>query len=201
MRDDIPLQTGRRAIDLNDWTGKVNSDIKTLARNIEAMSGGMKKIDATHRIEAARKQHEAQVAAIVQLAEKQNSHAHSYANVVVGIGYAGFYALWSLAEKGAYPSVRAFAGLAMALSLVIFVAWEVFTMIYATLQYQNVNKALAKSDEGATLAAWQRASRQISSRIDCLWIWQLIPAVLFAVAGAGALLFIFAAELYRTMLA
>lgn len=184
---------------MSDWSRQVNTDIKTLARNIENMGSGLKKIDDVQRAAAARQQREAHVAAVVQLAERENSHSHSYANVVIGLGYAGFYGLWNLVEKFPYPGVRAFAGLSVAISLVVFVAWEVFKMTYCALKYQAVNKALAASNQSQAADAWERATTKINDAVNCLWLWQLVPAVLFAALGAGALLYIFAAEMIRVL--
>ena len=54
--------------------------------------------------------------------------ALAYNNVVLTVGYAGFFALWSIVKEMEWPRTHAVAGLLIAFSLVFFVGWEVLRM-------------------------------------------------------------------------
>lgn len=56
-----------------------------------------------------------------------------YTSVIMGIGYAGFFALWNQVGSGGSPRLHALAALLVGASLFVFVAWEIFVMLNAAL--------------------------------------------------------------------
>lgn len=106
-----------------------------------------------------------------------------YSSVVLGIGYAGFFGLWSLLSEAShhFPKLHAVAALSMGISLMVFVLWEVFNMITSVIALQaRSNRIGPDSWFARKMTSWHDATPK-------LWKWQIVPAVLSALVGAACL--------------
>ncbi|MEJ7932295.1 hypothetical protein WG922_20145 [Ramlibacter sp. AN1015] len=52
-----------------------------------------------------------------------------YTSVIMGIGYAGFFALWNQVGSGGSPKLHALAALFVGTSLLVFIVWEIIVML------------------------------------------------------------------------
>ena|SRR6185437_340248 len=59
--------------------------------------------------------------------------AVAYTNLIVAGGYAGAFALWSYTKTSLSPQATATVGLLLVISLVFFVSFEVFKMVWYTI--------------------------------------------------------------------
>lgn len=115
--------------------------------------------------------------------EQKNPYeqASKYHAVVMGIGYAGFFALWNFVEKEPHPKLHALAGLLIGLSLFIFVLWEVIQMAINTMAIAAGPPALGN---GRT---WAAKVQSASSGLVRVWPWVFVPTLLTGFSGAVCL--------------
>lgn len=106
-----------------------------------------------------------------------------YNSIVVGVGYAGFFGLWSMVreQQPTAPQLHALAALFMAASLAVFVFWEVITMWARTAE-----ASFAKHGQSKQTAAW-RLGHWINERQMAVWPWQFGFTLVTGLAGMGML--------------
>ncbi len=113
-----------------------------------------------------------------------------YANVVLLLGYGGFFALWGSCADRMHPWTFGGLGLAMGLSLLVFIAFEMLKTVSATMIH---NKAARRGPDGQRLMTnrdYLRDLRVSAENVNAYWHWFFIPAVLLGVgAGFGLLVF------------
>lgn len=181
---DRPLQ---QVTNLDAWSKQVANQINLLGKEVNRM----RQVEAEMR---AREQMEL----VKELMDKQHAHQSAYNAVIIGVGYAGFFALWNLVKGGDRPGLYAFAGLMIALSLMLYVGWEVGQMIYRTLQLQRITRQLETNPRIDALQAFAEGMRGIERSAFRWWKIVLVPCVATGLLGGAALLFVFVLDLVDT---
>ena len=107
-----------------------------------------------------------------------------YSNTILLLGYGGFFALWS-STNGKLPAwAFGWVGLGMAVSILLFVGWELAKTIVvdkAIRDYRNAQRAGKRVDPRAL----------INERVDSLnrfHLWVFIPSVVTGLASGFWLL-------------
>jgi hypothetical protein len=113
------------------------------------------------------------------------------------VGYAGFFALWTLVKAELTPQLHAWAALLVGLSLVFFVGWEVIKMAATTLQIRHLEERLAADNFSPRQASADMKSG--GSQIDRYWGLAFALAIVPALLGAGALFYGIGRNLVRVM--
>lgn len=140
-----------------------------------------------------------QLRAQQDLNDKLMAHSQSYANVVIGVGYAGFFALWNVIEKSMPSWAHATAGLLIGVSLAVFVAWEVVKMIWSALHLRSVRDNL-KNDKGTlTICELVAVHERHERRAFGPWIVALVATVGPAAISAGLILWFLAKQLFSRL--
>ena len=138
-----------------------------------------------------------QIQAQRELADKFQAQVVSYANVVIGLRYAGFFALWNLVgSKGVMPArAHSAAGLLIGMSLTLYVGWEVVRMIWTALYVRKAQAALVEKEGMLTINALAAMSQKHERRTYWPWLIVMIPTVLLAAVGAMIVLGFLAKDL------
>lgn len=107
--------------------------------------------------------------------------AAKYNGIVLTVGYAGFFGLWSMVKDMGiqFPKLHAIAALCMGFSLFIFVLWEVFTMVVNTIGTAYPIRP------GEEIGFFRRRMVDAGEALPKLWAWQFIPALFLGLAGIG----------------
>ena len=120
-----------------------------------------------------------------QIAEKYETEYRHYANLIILLGYGGFFALWSsLAGKMPRTSFGV-AGLLMGISLLIFLLFEITRIgigSWAMNRAQRINL-----DEYQVLGY---LSSQVN-KIDRWWLFAFIPSLLLGLCSGAIVLWAF----------
>ncbi len=142
-----------------------------------------------------------QIQAQRELADKFQAQVVSYANVVIGFGYAGFFALWSMVSgKGVMPPwAHSASGLLIGSSLTLYVGWEVIKMIWTALYVRKAHAKLADEEGILTVNALVAMSQRHERRTYWPWVIVTVPTVLLAAAGAAIVLAFLAKDLLVTI--
>lgn len=157
--------------------------------------------EAMRQIDKVFKQHQAQIerlgaqVAKLQYYEDLNRYKEAlrenvrgsiaYTNVVVGLGYAGYFALWKLVETSLSPRDHALAGLWMAMSLAAFILFEVAVMIRRSWTVHDLQVALDEAGSANdTQVAVDRIIKQAERFAARIWPYALVASIGPAVVGS-----------------
>lgn len=118
-----------------------------------------------------------------------------YNSIVVGIGYAGFFGLWSMVrdQNPESQALHALAALFMIVSLIVFVFWEV-----ATMWARTVVVAYQRSVDLMETRTWSLA-KWVQEREMRVWPWQFGIALLTGLMGICLLVASVGCQLYAAI--
>lgn len=129
--------------------------------------------------------------------EKLHERSLSYTNLVIGAGYAGYFALWSLARDYILPPLARISLFAMSVSLAIFVLFEIAKMMSISRSIMAVTRLgearhSSSAERESIIASVLTAHAIEAQRFLRYWARTIGPCIIFGVVGAlilmGALL-------------
>lgn len=135
----------------------------------------------------------------VSLIEQQKqilSHIYqkaiSYTNLIILAGYAGIFGIWQHVREILSRQTTIWVALLISCSLMIFVGYEVWKMITEALFIQRINKIIEENiAPEERLAVWQGVFTEYAKKQSKIWVYFLIPIVLFGFSAAFILFFQF----------
>ncbi len=117
-----------------------------------------------------------------QIYERYFTETVHYANVIILLGYGGFFALWS-AMAGKMPrGLFGTAGLLMGISLLIFLLFEIAKIAAGSWALTSAKKR--GLDENEVLGYLSHSQE----KVDRWWLWAFIPSLLCGLTAGGILL-------------
>jgi len=121
--------------------------------------------------------------------ERQHERSVAYANLVLAVGYAGYFGLWSLAKEFVAPGWARASLFAMAVSLALFVLFEIAKMAAITRltfrhadEMQNPDTSYAEAAE--RLKRLREAQEDEERRLRGYWFTLFWLTVVSGLAGA-----------------
>jgi hypothetical protein len=133
-------------------------------------------------------------AAVINLHAATFTRAESYTKLIMVAGFGAFFALWSLVRTELPPVLGALAALSMVVSVASFVLFEVWKMMMQYRYLTPVAKAIgdnAAASDADFIEAVARAelAHQIKlARLTAVWVYALVPTLIFGVAAIGILI-------------
>lgn len=134
--------------------------------------------------------------ALLSFQTKAIETSAAYNQVIILVGYAAFFAVWSSSAEHLPAWVILASGGLVILSVIVFVAWSVLNMVTVNQSHIAMATALSKGFEGfyervleveeATLRAKARLQRWWIPVVFCAAIPALIGAVMLAAGSAWA---------------
>lgn len=126
----------------------------------------------------------------------QRDHFESstkYNAIVLGVGYAGFFGLWSMVSHQGheYPKLHALAALLIAASLTLFVLWEVYSMFINTV---TLSRPRSLSPEPRR---WLRGVHFCYDGLEKAWMPTFVVTLVTGLAGIGCLSWILIANVLK----
>ena len=73
---------------------------------------------------------------------KAFEYAKSYTNIVVALGYAGFFAVWNLTKEQLSDLIINISATLISISLLSFIIWEVGVMILRSFLFKKIVEIL-----------------------------------------------------------
>lgn len=117
--------------------------------------------------------------------------AAAYTSLVMLGGYAGIFSIWAFVNEGIDPRARLWVALLLMVSIVAFVAYEVYKMIFSAIQTYSLSALLnvPRTPEQMLEAFQEHQNRQkqSSSMPLQIGIWLLFLGIAVA-AAVGALI-------------
>lgn len=120
----------------------------------------------------------------------------AYTNLIIVAGYAGAFAIWHFMETSISQDVRISSALALLISVLCFVSFEVQKMIKEGMRLRGLGEAMLTLPEEKrleTLLALLNKGQLAQTRI---WLFFLIPTIAAASVAAALLLCSFVAKLF-----
>lgn len=126
--------------------------------------------------------------------------ANVYNTIILLIGYTGFFSLWVLIKDEITSKQALWSAIFISISLLSFVLFEVYKMIYSTWMILRWKKDLIdKTSENCDFVSnYKKFKKKIdTANILHIWIWiiQLIIVIPTGFAAASIMIYAFIANL------
>lgn len=163
----------------------MNSDLDRWCRDIHRVVEGL-----VEEVEQMRQEQlvEKQISALIQLNEKLMSNATAYTNLIMVAGYAGYFAFWSTLASKIPPWLFNTCGLAITLSLTLFISWEIVKMFWSAKHMRKTQAILGKRTHPNVVVEFENAFKDFNSRTQKVWLVFLVPTVASGVTAACLLI-------------
>ncbi|MHC9511159.1 hypothetical protein [Kangiella sp. M94] len=123
-------------------------------------------------------------------------HAKQYSNIIILGGYAGLFALWNFTREYLAAWQALSTGLLILVSLVIYIAFELYSSWLRATQINNQVKELTEAERlGEFPEEYGKAEMLRANRFMVIWHYYFFGAVAFALGATLILLFSFICHL------
>ena len=134
---------------------------------------------------------DARIGRHVAFQAERETKAKEYTNFVIVAGYAAFFALWSGIASDLTVRMRCVTVAMMAVSLIVFIGWEILTMVVrgrSAAAFNKISFDVEPNDDFDTQWDLARAeAARIEHRYHALWPWFLGTSVVTGMAAAAVL--------------
>lgn len=135
---------------------------------------------------------------IVDLQSSMYDKAATYTKLIIGLGYGGFFAVWSGTKQHLSPMALVGSALLETVSLVLFIVFEIWqAMIMSYLSIQFTNTVKNHPDISAALQTHYRKAAKLIQPLFSAWKFVFPVSAVTGLAGAGILIYAFIVSLYR----
>ncbi len=125
--------------------------------------------------------------------------ASTYTKLIMGLGYGGFFVVWSGTKAHLSPKLLVISALLVTVSLVLYIVFEVCQMMivsYLSIELTNtVNKPSAEVSDA--LQTYRTKALRLNTRLGPIWKIVFPVSVLTGLGGAGILIYAFVTSLFR----
>lgn len=123
---------------------------------------------------------EKQISAFIQLNEKLMNNSNAYTNLIMVAGYAGYFAFWSILAGKIPTWLFNACGVAITLSLTLFITWEIVKMFWSAKHMRATQAILAKRPHTTSFLNSRRpfktSAHARKSSGSCFWYRQFSAA-------------------------
>ena len=151
--------------------------------------------------EESRRKHEDTLEKLLKIQTTLYDKASTYVKVILGLGYATFFALWSASQQHLTSFQSALSALSMTFSLLIYLLFEVFQMIYTGRHFLSFAKMLGASvgklDEAVKNHELEQNRR--TTALVRVWVTSLVLCIPMGVLAALILIYSFARRVWLTL--
>lgn len=124
-----------------------------------------------------------QVEAQKQILDTSMKAARDYTNVIMVVGYAALFTLWTQTRSDVTPATSFWAAIFMCVSVMGFIAWEVFGMVVRSMVNIRMARVVAEIDEyAARIRESTQQQQEFNRRMFKPWV------ALISVTGACGLI-------------
>ena len=132
-----------------------------------------------------------------ELLSSSYSKAGAYTNMVLGLGYAGFFGLWALTKEYLTNGQVLWSALLMAISLLTFILFEVYKSFYISQSLLGLERAVSDPQNfRQKILQWQSESHTKTIRFGKIWSSIFWVTVVTGIGGALILMYAFVVTLF-----
>ena len=126
-----------------------------------------------------------------ELLSETFGQAQNYTTVILAVGYAGFFGIWSFVKEDLTRGTMFFSALLITLSLGFFILWELIGMFMRTAVLTRLAAVVADEDKFAERVLDYRRDRQ-EKNIRLIPVWKFILAATVSTAVVAYFILLFA---------
>lgn len=173
--------------DLARWSNQVAKQVNLLTKHVSGVEARM-----AHLERNAMANNTDPTKFLDDFAARQTN----YTNVITLLGYGGFFALWESTSERMAPFFFGLCGLLMAISLLLFVTWELASMLVTAWA---IRKARMPDENGFRMgpAAAMALIGDSNDRLNRFHLWVFVPSVITGVVGGFMVLAFFLDHMIR----
>jgi hypothetical protein len=117
------------------------------------------------------------------------SSAAAYTNIILGAGYAGFFATWAFMRERLTPATELWAALLVLVSLLSFILFEVYKSFYISRSLLSLERAVGNTDNFSALLAMHKVEAQrLALQFGSVWLRSFWFILLTGVGGGVVLI-------------
>lgn len=133
-----------------------------------------------------------------ELLSSSYSKAGAYTNMVLGLGYAGFFGLWALTKEYLTNIQVLWSALLMAISLLIFILFEVYKNFHISQSLLGLESAVSDPQNfRQKISRWKSESHVKTIRFGKIWSSVFWATVATGMGGALILIYAFIVNLFK----
>ena len=126
------------------------------------------------------------------------SQANAYTNLILGAGYAGFFAAWAFTKDRLTVTELFWSALLVTCSLFIFVTFELVKAFYTGTAYIGLARVVAdEANFMSHLAQFKKARHASDIRFGKIWLYVFLVTAITGLAGGGILISAFVRNLFQ----
>lgn len=138
-----------------------------------------------------------------QMLSTMYDRTHTYNSIILVIGYAGFFGLWTLIKDHISSRQALWGALLISISLIALIFFETYKMIYSSWLILTWQKELIEVRPGQTydfIERWNVFKAKLNTANLWhirIWVVQLCIVIPTALAAAGIMLWAFISQLFK----
>jgi hypothetical protein len=136
-------------------------------------------------ITAAVQSDPAKVSEFIQAQQQSFQKAEAYSKTIIGLGYVGLFAIWSFVKDHLSHRAVLWTALLAGFSLLVFIAWEIWLMIWRTRLQDRFNRAIKNHPADPTKAINDYVEQMRNDEIRGTRVW-LVIQILTVIPGFAA---------------
>jgi hypothetical protein len=129
----------------------------------------------------------AKVSEFIQAQQQSFQKAEAYSKTIIGLGYVGLFAIWSFVKDHLSHRAVLWTALLAGFSLIVFIAWEIWLMIWRTRLQDRFNRAIKNHPADPTKAINDYVEQMRNDEIRGTRVW-LVIQILTVIPGFAAAL-------------
>lgn len=130
--------------------------------------------------------HDKRIETLIKVQSELFDKAQSYSRIIIGLGYAGFFAVWAGARNYMLSGEVVVSALCMTVSLFFYIAYEVYQMICQARHLKGLAQVAEVPLEGfdSRFEEHKRSVDQMNRRLMKVWFMALALTVIPGLVGA-----------------
>ena len=127
----------------------------------------------------------AKIDEVIQAQRQSFQKAEAYSKTIIGVGYVGLFAIWSFVKDHLSHRAVLWTALLAGFSLIVFIVWEIWLMIWRTRLQDRFNLAIKDRPADPTKAINDYVEQMRNDEIRGARVWKVI-LILTVVPGFAA---------------
>jgi hypothetical protein len=162
----------------------------------------LQQLSQAQHISELHRQREDTVQILIKVMSASYDKSVAYTNIFMVGGYASFFAVWSKVYDDFSKFYMGLAGVLMFISLLVFIVWELYKMIFYSTNLKELYRVLQETDPvkfNEKLKKRQIEEKKRGLEQVRLWWLVLVVTILPALLAAGILICSFCKDIINNM--